>query len=65
MGAELFARIRKQGTSHDFAAYADKPALVEALRQWFAKIHHRKRTSAYKRFASKIVQPGDHIITFN
>ncbi len=57
--------IRRGGPDRGAFANVHKPALVEALRQWFADIHRRKRASAYERFAGKIVQPGDHIISFN
>ena len=41
-----------------------KPALIEALRQWFIEIRQRPADS-YEQFAEGIVQDGDSIISFN
>jgi hypothetical protein len=41
-----------------------KPALIEALRQWFIEIRQRPADS-YEQFAQGIVQDGDSIISFN
>jgi hypothetical protein len=41
-----------------------KPALLEALRQWFIEIRQRPADS-YEQFTQGIVQGGDSIISFN
>jgi hypothetical protein len=59
------AEIKHRGP--DYLAFANdyKPALVEAMRQWFIEIHRLCTAPAYARFAAEIVRPGDRIITFN
>jgi hypothetical protein len=42
----------------------DKPALIEAIRQWFTEIRQQPAES-YRLFAQRIVQPADVIISFN
>ena len=37
---------------------------TSCLREWFREIH-TKPASAYAEFASKVIQPGDVVITFN
>jgi hypothetical protein len=51
-------RARGQMANHD------KPALVEAIREWFTEIRQQPAES-YRLFAQEIVHPGDVIITFN
>ncbi len=57
--------IRRGGPDRMAFANFHRPALIEAMRQWFAEIHQGHHASAYERFAAKIVLPGDQIITFN
>ena len=42
----------------------DKPALIEAIREWFTEIRQQP-AEAYRLFARRIVEPGDLIISFN
>jgi hypothetical protein len=42
----------------------DKPALVEAIREWFSEVREGPAES-YRLFAQRVVQPGDCIISFN
>ena len=51
-------RARGQVGNHD------KPALIEAIREWFTEIRQQPAES-YRLFARCIVQPGDVIISFN
>ncbi len=46
-------------------ANVHKPALVQAVREWFGEIHQRDQAHSYELFASKIVQPGTGVVTFN
>ncbi|HTF69519.1 MAG TPA: hypothetical protein VK638_43255 [Edaphobacter sp.] len=58
-------RISHRGDGWVLLANHHKPALIEAMRQWFAEIHRSHATLAYERFAANIVRPGDTVITFN
>jgi len=57
--------IRKHEFDRSLIANVHKPALVQAVREWFGEIHQRNQAHSYEVFASKIVQPGDCVITFN
>lgn len=61
MQAEIDRRAR------GYSAYANdhKPCLVQAMREWFGEIHAKHTAHAYDYFASKIVQPGDTVVTFD
>lgn len=52
---------------HDFTMMVNfyKPSLVQAIREWFGEIHQRDQGNAYEVFASRIIKPGDCVITFN
>ena len=41
-----------------------KPALIEAIRSWFAEIRLHG-AGDYARFAQHVVEPGDYVLTFN
>lgn len=58
-------RVDHQLEGHVLLANAHKPALIEAMRQWFAEIHRTHASLAYERFAANIVRSGDTVITFN
>jgi hypothetical protein len=57
--------IRQLGKGRTVFANYHRPALIEAMREWFADIHRDHEAPTYDQFAREIVQPGDHIITFN
>ena len=59
------AEIKRGGHDRPIFANFYRPALVEAMRQWFAEIHRQHAAPAYERFATEVVKPGDRIITFN
>ncbi len=57
--------IRRHGPDRPAFANCHRPAVAEAMRQWFVEIHRGTHASAYQQFAAEIVQSGDTIITFN
>jgi hypothetical protein len=57
--------INKRNVDYLVLANSHRPCLIEAMRQWFADIHQKYPATTYETFASKIVKPGDGIITFN
>ncbi len=59
------AEIQARQDGYAIFANVHKPCLIEAMRQWFGEIHLNHAAQSYDLFASKIVQPGDRIITFN
>jgi hypothetical protein len=59
------AEIKRRSPDYPIFANYHKPALIEAMRQWFAEIHQQHTAPAYTRFAAEVVRPGDRIITFN
>ena len=66
---DLFAGVQKeidaQRPGYSIYANVHKPCLVEGMRQWFASIHRTAPAIAYELFASRVVKPGDRIVTFN
>lgn len=46
-------------------ANVDRPALIHGLRRWFEQIDRVSPNSSYRRFAEKVIQPNDTVITFN
>jgi len=58
-------RIRGQAAGYSVFADVYKPALVQALREWFAEIHQQEQATAYRMLAKKVIRPGDCVITFN
>jgi hypothetical protein len=46
-------------------ANVDRPALIHGLRRWFEQIDRTSPNLSYRRFAEKVVQPNDTVITFN
>jgi hypothetical protein len=65
----LMKGVQKVIRNHerDFTMMANfyKPSLVQAMREWFGEIYQRNEAHAYDVFASRIVKPGDCVITFN
>jgi len=57
--------IRNRGRDFTMMANFYKPSLVEAIRELFKEIHQRDQGNAYATFASRIVNPGDCVISFN
>ena len=57
--------VRKREVDGSVIANVHKPAIQEAIREWFCEIHQRDHARYYQGFAVKIVQPGDCVITFN
>jgi len=57
--------IKRREPGYSALANYFRPAILEAIRQWFAEIHRQHDSRAYDQFAAGIVKPGDHIITFN
>ena len=43
----------------------DKPALVQAIREWFTEIRERHEDESYELLAKEIIRPDDCVITFN
>ena len=61
----LDGMIRRGGVDRAISANVHKPALVQAMREWFDHIHRSNSAHAYGEFASRIVQPGDRVVSFN
>jgi hypothetical protein len=57
--------IERHGPYRAVFANFYRPALTEAMRQWFADIHRQHPAPAYEQFATEVVKPGDRIISFN
>jgi hypothetical protein len=61
----MHKEIERRGPDRAVFANLYKPALTEAMRQWFAEIHRLHPAPAYEQFATEVVKPGDRIISFN
>jgi hypothetical protein len=50
-----------------YSLFADvyRPALKQALREWFDEILHRSRPRAYRQLAEELILPDDQVISFN
>ncbi len=70
----LLAQIDEVATLHNSASLSarvqaarvntDRQALIQGLRRWFEQIS-RTPSNSYHLFASKVIQPGDSVVTFN
>jgi hypothetical protein len=58
-------KIDGRQPGYSIVANVYRPCLIEAMRQWFTDIHRHHSAQAYERFATKVVMPGDRVITFN